>query len=291
MARKGKSGVKTGIIDVGGGTRGIYGTGVMDYLMDNGIEFDCHIGVSAGAANLSSYIAGQRGRNYVFYTDYAFRPEYMGFKNYIQKGTYINLDYIYGELSNEGKEYPLDYPALKKAFDKGKEFLIVAMDVETGLPVYFSKDNIEQDDYGAIMASCCVPLFNKPHEFRGRKYFDGGLVDPVPIEKAMEMGCDKVVIILTKPRDLYRETDTDAKWSLLIEPSYPNAAKALARRGDVYNFYLDKAKEYEKEGKVLIVAPDDIGHMKTLTRSKEDIVTLYKKGYSDAAAIKDFLGP
>lgn len=282
--------MKTGIIDVGGGMRGIYGAGIMDRLMDKGIQFDCYIGVSAGAANVVSYMAEQQGRNYKFYTDYAFRSEYMGMKNYIQTGNYINLDYIYSELSNHDKEDPLNYSEVQRKFDQGKRIVVIATDAETGKPVYFSNEDIGQDNYDVIKASSCVPLVNNPYEINGRKYFDGGLSDSVPVEKAFEMGCDKVVLILTKPRDYYRETDTDKKLSSLIEIRYPNVAKALSIRGDLYNFCLDKAKDMEKEGKVLILAPDDIGGMKTLTRKKEDMDMLYWKGVEDALQVLPFLG-
>ncbi|MBP3816545.1 MAG: patatin family protein [Firmicutes bacterium] len=282
--------MKTGIIDVGGGMRGIYGAGIMDRLMDKGIQFDCYIGVSAGAANVVSYMAEQQGRNYKFYTDYAFRSEYMGMKNYIQTGNYINLDYIYSELSNHDKEDPLNYSEVQRKFDQGKRIVVIATDVETGKPVYFSNEDMGQDNYDVIKASSCVPLVNNPYEINGKKYFDGGLSDSVPVEKAFEMGCDKVVLILTKPRDYYRETDTDKKLSSLIEIRYPNVAKALSIRGDLYNFCLDKAKDMEKEGKVLILAPDDIGGMKTLTRKKEDMDMLYWKGVEDALQVLPFLG-
>ena len=281
--------MKTGIIDVGGGMRAIYGAGVMDRLMDKNIYFDTYIGVSAGAANVVSYMAEQQGRNYKFYTDYAFRSEYMGLKNYIQSGNYINLDYIISELSNSDGEFPLNFPAIKKKFDEGKEIIIVATDAETGKPVYFTKDDLNQDEYHVLKASSCVPLVNNPYEIDGRKYYDGGLSDSVPVEKAFELGCDKVVLILTKPRDYYRETDTDTRLSALIELRFPEAAKALSIRGDLYNFYLDKAKEYEKLGRVLILAPDNIGSMKTLSRKKEDMDMLYWKGVEDALIVRDFL--
>ena len=104
--------MKLGIVDVGGGTRGIYGAGVLDRCLDENIVFDYAIGVSAGSANCASYCAGQKGRNYVFYTDYSFRPEYMGFGNMKKTGSFIGLDYIYSDLSNSTGENPLNYEAI-----------------------------------------------------------------------------------------------------------------------------------------------------------------------------------
>lgn len=88
--------MKNGIIDVGGGLRGIYGAGVLDRCLEEGIHFDCCIGVSAGSANMSSYIAGQHGRNKPFYDEYSFRKEYMSVKNLVQKHSYLDLGYVYG---------------------------------------------------------------------------------------------------------------------------------------------------------------------------------------------------
>ena len=104
-------GRKLGIVDVGGGTRGIYGAGVFDYLMDNRIHFDYAVGVSAGSANAVSYQAGQRGRNIRFYDSYAFRKEYMSWSNLFRTGSYIDLKYVYGALSNSDGEDPVDFEA------------------------------------------------------------------------------------------------------------------------------------------------------------------------------------
>lgn len=280
---------KTGVIDVGGGMRGAYGAGVLDTCMDLGIRFDVAIGVSAGAANLITYMAGQRGRNYRFYIDYSSRSEYMGIHNLASTGSYINLDYIYGDLSVQEGEDPLDFASARREFDSGREMIIVATDSENGEAVYFNQDDLKQDDYAPISASSCVPLVNRAYVIGDKSYFDGGLSDPVPVEKALKMGCNKIVLILTKPRDYYRETNDDYPMAKILEIRHPMSAKALKLRGDVYNFCLDKAKSYEKEGKVLIVSPDDIGDMRTLTRRRDDIEMLYQKGLEDGKRIKDFL--
>ena len=101
--------MKTGVIDVGGGLRGVYAAGIFDYCLDENIQFDLCIGVSAGSANVTSYIAGQKKRNYAFYTEYPFRKEYMSLRNFLFKKSYLDLDYVYGTLSNADGENPLDY--------------------------------------------------------------------------------------------------------------------------------------------------------------------------------------
>lgn len=275
-----------GVVDVGGGMRGAYGAGVFDYCLDQDINFDYCIGVSAGSANVYSYVAKQRGRNYYFYVDYSFRKEYMSLHNFIHTGSYLDLEYIYGTLSNTDGEYPLDYQTMKES---NQIVRVVATDAQTGEPIYFSNKDIYKDDYGTIKGSSCVPVIDQPYEFQNHLLYDGGISDPVPIQKAFDEGCDKVVVILTKPRDYYRDPKNDRKISHLIQRKYPESAKKLANRGLLYNEQLDMAKEYEKQGKVLIVAPEDIGNMKTLTKDKGAIDQLYKDGYKDAKAIQNFV--
>ena len=275
-----------GVVDVGGGERGVYGAAVLDWCMENGVQFDTCVGVSAGAANLSSYIAGQIGRNFAFYTTYSFRPEYMGFGLYARTREYTDLDYIYGGLSNSDGDYPLDYEAMTKS---GKQFIIVATDAHSGLPVYFTMDDMSQDDYAPVKASSALPLVNKPYPVNGRLCYDGGLSDPIPVRRALEAGCEKVVLILTRPRDQYRDPIDDLRFVRMLAPKRPRIAEALANRAGLYNLQLDLAKKYEREGKVLILAPDDISGMKTLTKDLNAIESLYAKGYADAFAIADYL--
>lgn len=277
---------KIGVIDVGGGLRGSYSAGVYDWCHDNDIHFDYCVGVSAGSANLSSYIAGQRGRNIKFYLDYDLRDECMGFRNYMKTRNFIDLEYVYGKLSNSYGECPLDFEAAR---NNPAEFVIVATNAMTGRPYYFTKDDLRQDDYAPIKASSCVPAVNKPYMVYGIPYFDGGMSDPIPIERCFDDGCDKVVLILTRPKDFERSPDKDKLTCTLLKRKYSEAAATMGRRAIRYNTQLWLAKQYEKQGKVLIVAPDDIGGMSTLTKDRDMIEALYHKGYRDAEVIKDFV--
>lgn len=271
--------IKLGIVDVGGGTRGIFGAGVLDYMMDIGIECDYFVGVSAGAANAASYGAGQKGRNFKFYTEYAFRKEYMGKRNFLKTGSYINFDYIYSTLSNSDGEYPLDFEALKNS---PMEMEIVVTDALTGQVRYFTKDDLAQDNYDPIKASCCVPALCPPYVVDGTPYFDGGLSDPIPYKRAFEAGCDHVIVILTKPRDYFRTPERDRRLSRAFGHRYPKAAAALRNRSQVYNQSLRELYKLEQEGKVTIIAPSDIGKLKTLTKDREQLEKLYMMGRMNA---------
>ncbi len=276
----------TGIIDVGGGLRGVYGAGVFDRCLDENIEFGCCIGVSAGSANIASFLGKQHSRNYRFYCDYAFHKEYMSLGNLIKTGSYIGLDYIYGTLSNEDGLDPLNFNGIAEYRGIMK---IVATDTETAEPYYFGIEDMSLNNYRVLCASSCIPVVCRSVEIGGRKYYDGGVSDPVPINKAFELGCDKVVVILTKPRDFIKDSKTDSKGAALIKRKYPELAKAINRRAEVYNKSVQLAKELEKEGKCLIVAPDDCCGVSTLTKNRENLDALYRKGYSDAEKIIDFI--
>lgn len=278
--------MKTGIIDVGGGLRDIYGLGILDYCMDEDIRFNVCIGVSAGSANLSSYLSGQRHRNYPFYTEYPFRKEYMSFRNFLKRGEFLSLDYVYDTLSRSDGENPFDYQAM---VSNPAEFIVVATNAKTAEPVYFTKKDLALNQYGVFKSSSAIPFICKPKESSGILCFDGAMSDPIPLEKAFEKGCEKVVLILTKPRDLLREPGNDTKIAALIKRKYPEAANALKNRYVVYNAQVAKAKELEAEGKVLILAPDSIEGLSTLSRNLKALEHMYDKGYRDAEAVKAFL--
>lgn len=280
--------MKIGIVDVGGGYRGIYAAGVLDYCLDQGIHFDLGIGVSAGSANLISYAAGQARRNYRFYTEFGLRRDHVGPGTFLKQRTFIDLDYMYSTLSNSDGEYPLDYSAV---VHNPMEFYVVATDAVTGKTKYFDKQDIAQDDYSVMKASSAIPLICHPYAVADTLYFDGALGDPVPVQKAFDLGCDRVVVLLTKPESEIRTPDKDERMAHIIRHHYPNAAQELCVCAFKYNDGIALAQKYASQGKVLIVAPDDTCGVNTLTRDKDALDRFYEKGYADGEKIKAFLNP
>ena len=281
-----KSPMKIGLVDVGGGYRGIYETGVLDYCLDFRISFDLGIGVSAGSANLISYAAGQYKRNYQFFTEYGLRKEYAGMKNFICRKSYLDLDYVYSTLSNSDGENPLNYSEFQR---NPMEFLVVATEAETGKAVYFNKNDVKQDDYSILKASCAIPFVCHPYRVGETPYYDGALSDPVPIQKAFDLGCDKVIVLLTKPENQVRTPGNDTKLARMIQRQYPIAAEKLRQRAALYNAGVALTQKYVKEGRALIVAPDDTCGVGTLTRDARKLDLLYQKGYYDGKKIAKFL--
>lgn len=276
-----------GIIDVGGGMRGSFTAGIYDYLNDQGVQpFGYLIGVSAGSGNMVTYLARQRGRNLRFYLDYAFRREYMSMHNMLRKGSYINLDYPYTILSGPGGEDPVDLDAFNA---DSARYEAVVTDAATGDPVYYDKSLMKDGNFDPIKASCAVPGACQPYPVQGKPGFDGGVSDPVPYKRALEGGCDRVVVLLTRPADYLRPPLDHQEVMETALRRWPNTYGALLRRSARYNRDVAAVKELEKEGKALLIAPADIGGMATLTRDKAAVERLYHMGYDQGPRLMEFV--
>lgn len=276
----------TAIIDVGGGFRAIFGAGVLDRCLEEGIAFDHCYGVSAGSANLTSFLAHQHGRNHTFYTQYAFRKEYASVNSFIHNHNFANLDYVYGTLSNHDGENPLDYEAFAA---NPAQFTVVACDARDGSTKYFTKDDMHYDDYDVLKASSAVPVACQPYVIDGVPYFDGGIADPVPVQKAIDDGCDRIVLVLTRPKDVIRDQHKDVAPARILRRSHPEAAERLLERYETYNAEVAAAKQYEAEGKVLILAPEELYGLSTLSKTYEGLERMYRAGYGQAGRIAGFL--
>ena len=259
----------------------------MDRMLEDGIHVDHCYGVSAGSANMVSYISGQHGRNHTFYTQYAFRKEYASFDSYVKNHNYANLDYVYSTLSNHDGENPVDYEAFAA---NPTEFTVVACNADDGSTKYFDKSDVGYDNYDIMKASSAVPVACEPYVIDGVPYYDGGIADPIPVQKAIDDGYDRIVVILTRPKDTVREQKKDIGPATILKRTHPEAAEKLMNRYQTYNDEVALAKEYEKDGRVLILAPESMYGLNTLSKSFEGLERMYRAGYAAAAAIPAFLG-
>ena len=275
-----------GIVDVGGGMRGVYSSGIYDYLMDKGISADLCIGVSAGSANLITYLAGQKRRTVEFYCEYPKRKEYMSFRNLLRYGSYIGLDYIYSDLSNSTGENPLDFASALKS---DMHYLAVATNATSGKAEYFDKTDMKQDDYTVLKASCCMPGVCRPVKMNGKLYVDGGVADPIPVEKAFSEGCDKVILVLTKPREDYCKPLFATKVLSARLKKYPEVLSLMKTLHTRCSEAFDKISRWEKDGKVLVIEPVELHGMTTLNTDIRAITKLYEQGYKDAERIEGFI--
>ena len=275
-----------GLVDTESGGHGIYGAGVLDYCQKNGLHFDFTVGVSAGAANVASFLARQADRNFRFYTDYSFRHEALGLNQLLKTGSRVNLDYIYGTLTNSGGEYPLDYAAFAAS---GVPFHVVATDAATGEACYFTEKDMSQDHYEIMICSACPPGDNKPYPFRDRLWYEGGLADPIPYRHALEAGCDKIVVILGHPRHAVLSAKDDEAIIRRLSRTEPKAAEALKNRAALYHQQLAECFELEAAGKLLLLAPGQEIGSKVSVKNVESLKHLYHAGQDDGCHIVRFL--
>ena len=154
--------------------------------------------------------------------------------------------------------------------------------------MYFRKADLRRDDFGILKASSGIPVVCRPCRWEGGTYFDGGIADPVPLARAFAEGCARVVVVLTRPRSYLRSFKRDRFAYRMLRRRFPRAAEALRGRAARYNLGVARALELEREGRALVVAPDDCCGADTLTRDPARLERLYEKGYEAARAVPAF---
>jgi predicted patatin/cPLA2 family phospholipase len=268
--------MKTGIVFEGGAFRTIFSCGVMDAFLEKDIMPDYMIGVSAGAAFGVSYASAQKGRNLEIVNTYARDKRYMGANNLVnpRNRSYYNLDFVYGTVPNE--LVPFDYDAYMAY---AGEFLAVVTNVETGQPEYFPVD-LGERDLTLLEATCALPVLFPIIEYKGNRYLDGGLSDPIPFEKALEDGCDRVVVVLTREQGYIKKTTKTTRLTARAYLRYPELAKALMKRARRYNKSLARLEEYRRDGRVMVICPDSTEGFSRTERNLDKINALYQDGYN-----------
>lgn len=278
---------KIGLMVEGGGMKCAYSAGVLDAFLDAGITFPYGIGVSAGAANLASFQAGQRDRNRRFYVVHVKDPRYISFRNFLKTGNYFGLQFIYGDMTNEGGMDPLDYD---KLIANPAEMYFPATDGASGKPRYFSKEDCGRKDYRPIMATCALPVVSQPIHLDGHDYFDGGVSDSVPIQKMLDDGCDKVVCLMSKPHDFVMQPQGHRlAYTVALRHKYPKIVECLNNRHKVYNQQMKQLHKLEKEGRAMLFCPPGDVQMSTYTTDPEVMQQLYDEGLLAGRARMDEL--
>lgn len=268
--------MKIGLVLEGGGMRGVYTAGVLDVFLDEKIDFKYIIGVSAGACHAASFISKQRGRGFATNTDYLKDKRYLSFSNYFKTKSVFGMDFIFNEIPNKLNKFDFE------TFRKSKvDFRIVATDVNTGKPFYFNKDNL-CDDFKVLQASVSIPLFASIVSHNDGEYLDGGASDPIPIRKAIEDGCDKVIVISTRDRAYTKKKEKGRVLYKRAFRKYPNMIKALDERHSKYNSTLEYMKELESKGRCLVISPSIQLKNSRFEKNKEKLKIIYNLGMEDA---------
>lgn len=275
--------MKTGLVVEGGATRGYYTVGVMDCLLNNNIYTDYFIGVSAGIANGMSYISKQVGRGLEIGTVHNSKKEYMGFSNLIKTGNYYNIDYVFRRIPEEF--LPYDYETFYNY--KGDVYAVVTR-LDTGECEYMDVKKCKRD-IKEVIASCALPLLFKPVEINGTLYYDGGISNSIPFKKALEDGCDKIIVVLTRDRGYIKTTSPTVKLSAQMFNKHKNFKRAMLNRADMYNRQRAELFDLERQGKAFVICPEDTENWKRIDNSAEFVKSIYDQGYKQTEKLMNDL--
>ena len=267
---------QAGLVLEGGGMKGIYTAGVLDFFLDKGIEFSSCYGVSAGACHLCSFLSKQRGRAYDISVDYLDDPNYCSVSSLLRTGDLFGVKMCYDDIPN--RLNPYDY----KAFDsyRGRAFAVVT-NIVTEQPEYLRLRDMHKD-IAAVRASASLPLVSRKVEIGGKLYLDGGLSDSVPILRSILDGNRKNVVVLTKEVGYRREPSKHLELIRIRYAKYPKIYELMKNRHVAYNRMLDYLAAQEENGQAFVIRPQKKSGVGRVEKDKEKLRLLYEEGYREA---------
>lgn len=265
--------MKTGLILEGGGMRGLFTAGVTDVFMENGIEFDAAIGVSAGAAFGCNFKSRQIGRVIRYNKQFARDPRFCSLRSLIKTGDLFGAEFCYHTIPDT-----IDIFDTQAYIDNPMDFYVVVTDVETGEAVYVNSDEAGDDSLEYFRASASMPLVSRAVEINGRKYLDGGIADSVPLQYFESIGFKKNVIILTQPAGYVKKPSSAVKLMKYALKEYPMIAKTMENRHNEYNETLALIAEREKSGDALVIRPEAALEIGRIEHNPDVMQRVYEQG-------------
>lgn len=266
--------MKTGLVLEGGAMRGMYTAGVLDVFLENNINVDTAVGVSAGALFGVNYLSGQKGRVIRYNKRFNKDKNYMGLRPMLREGNIVSTKYAYDEVPR--KLDPFDDEAFKNSC---VPFYAVVTDIMNGEPKYIQiKSVFEQMD--TLRASGSMPFVSKPVELDGRTYLDGAISDSIPFEWLSAQGCDKLIVILTRDAE-YRKKPMPSLPIKLYSKKYPQLAAKLMNRHVLYNRSSDLLKQWEKDGKAFVIQPSKPIEIGRIEKDPHKLQSVYELGVKD----------
>lgn len=279
--------MKRGLVLEGGALRGLFSAGVIDVMMENGIDYDGVIGVSAGSNFGCNYKSRQPGRVIRYNVRFANDPRYMGLRSLITTGNLVGAEFAYHYMPLQ-----LDVFDIATFESDPMEFYLVCTDCLTGEPVYYRMDKVDYDSLEWLRASASMPLVTRPVKVGGRVLLDGGISDSIPLKHFQDMGFDRNVVVLTRPRS-YRKEPTKLWPYRLLMRRYPAITQAMARRHEMYNSQLDYVEREEQAGRIFVIAPEQDLPIGRVEMNVEKMNAVYNIGRETATALlprlKEFL--
>lgn len=265
--------MKTGLVLEGGAMRGIFTAGVCDVLMENKIDFDGCVGVSAGAAFGCNFKSKQIGRVIRYNTRYCKDKRYCSVRSLLKTGDMFGAEFCYHTIPDK-----LDKFDIETYNNSNIEFYVVCTDVYTGKPVYKLCNKVDADTYEWFRASASMPLVSRPVKVGGRTMLDGGMADSIPLEFMIKKGFEKNLVILTQPRDYIKEKASAMGIMRLSLRKYPNMIKCIENRHNVYNKTREFIFEQEKLGNAFIICPEEKLPVGRIEHDAEVLKKVYKIG-------------
>lgn len=269
--------MKTGLIMEGGAMRGLFTAGVIDVLMEHGIEFDGAIGVSAGAAFGCNYKSRQIGRVLRYNTKFVQDKRYGSFRNLLRTGNFYSTEFCYGEVPLRYDVFDFDTYARNPM-----DFYVVATDIETGQAVYHKYGGWDDHGFDWIRASASMPLVSQIVEIDGQKLLDGGIADPIPLKYFQSIGYTKNVVILTQPKGYIKTPNRAMPLIRAKYRAYPKLVEALAKRHIVYNETLAFIEEAEQNGNMFVIRPEAPLPVSRTEKDLEKLRAAYQLGRTAA---------
>lgn len=265
--------MKKGLILEGGAMRGMFTCGVMDVMMENGIEFDGAVGVSAGAAFGVNYKSGQIGRAIRYNTRFCSDKRYGGIHSLLTTGNIYNTEFCYQEVPL--KHDLFDFEAYER---NPMEFYVVCTDVATGEAVYHKYEGEDDHGFDWIRASASMPVVSQMVEIEGHKYLDGALADSIPVKFFEREGYDRNVVILTRPKSYTMKSNEMMPLIRLKYRHYPKLVRAIENRHRVYNETLAYISQMERSGKLFVIRPDIVLPVSRVEKDPEKLKQAYEIG-------------
>lgn len=265
--------MKTGLILEGGAMRGMFTAGVMDVMMENGIEFDGAVGVSAGAAFGCNYKSKQIGRVIRYNTRFCRDKRYCGIRVLLKTGNIYSTEFCYGEVPLKHDVFDFD------TYERHPmEFHVVSTNVETGEAVYRKYEGREDHGFDWIRASASMPMVSQIVEIDGLRLLDGGIADSIPVRYFESLGFDRNLAVLTQPKGYRKKKYAIMPLAKIKYRKYPNFVKAMGNRHVMYNETLDYIAKREEEGKLLVIRPDVDLPVKKVEKNPENLRAAYEIG-------------
>lgn len=259
----------------GGTFRPVFSCGVMDALLDESVMFPYCIGVSAGSADAASYISRQRGRNLEVLEKYRNDKRYLGKRNLLKEKSMFGVQFVFRDIPNI--HVPFDMEAFR-AYQG--QFIIVTTDALTGQTRYFTQKDVDED-FKVFHATCALPIMLPPATIEGRAYYDGGVSNPIPIDKVLGDGNEKVLIVLTRPKGYLKACRrSDIMAARRIEKKYPQIARGLVNRYKKYNRSVRLCEQLEEQGRAVILRPDTA--LQSLEKDIHVLRSTWQSGYDKA---------